>query len=55
MVGTALGAGIFLDATVVRALLVTAVVSLPGRRPPASPTRPALQSIRIRPAAETKR
>jgi MMPL family len=62
-IGTALGPGILLDATVVQALLVPAVVSLlgraawwlPGRRPPTSPARPALQSIRIRPAEETKR
>jgi RND superfamily putative drug exporter len=31
MVGTALGAGILLDATVIRALLVPAVISLLGR------------------------
>jgi RND superfamily putative drug exporter len=49
MVGTALGAGILLDATVIRALLVPAVTSLlgrsawwlPGRRGNGGPPRPA--------------
>src|SRR5260370_37599625 len=61
MVGTALGAGILLDATIVRAMLVPAVVSLlrraawwvPGRRRRPGPP-PGNDSTRMAPSGDAR-
>jgi len=54
MIATGLGAGIILDATVVRALLVPAAVALFGRWNWWLP-RPVARVLRVSPASEPSR